>query len=197
MSKLCKFLKSLFRPCSYDNIDEDTIIHDEKKQEYYDISNENECMISTFKIVPSIFKGRYCMGDFKWEIDNRLSPKTLYIFNDNEDDHNSDVMGGGNAVIRVYNIYGYNNVGMSYPCAAGICTGKNYRGYKEFTKEVKQTIDSNIEEIKTILKLGHYTSIKYSAANEDGDLGTGIFNVNEQVKEYIVKKINELEKIVL
>ena len=55
-------------------------------------------------LIPSIFRRRNQVGDFLWEINASLrlsqssgSSKTLWIFNDNQEDRRSSVAGGGNA----------------------------------------------------------------------------------------------------
>ena len=60
---------------------------------------------------------------------------------------------------------------------------------------VKQNIDNEIYEIKQLLDTGFYNEIVYSCNNGDNnDLGTGIFNVNINVRKYIVNELQNLNK---
>ena len=145
------------------------------------------------KVSWSVFDGCSKMGDFNWEIINNIEPRTLYIFNDNEEHHTTSIIGGGNAVIRRYNELGYQNTNFTYPRSAGVCTGKLSQGYKQLDKIVKQKIDDCISEIKIILKTDNYDCIKYSAQNRLGELGTSIFRVGDDVKNYIVSELKKLE----
>ena len=141
----------------------------------------------TIKIVPSKFTRHHTQGDFKWEIEQDTEPHTLYVFNDNEEDHYNCFAGGGNAVIRQYNAHSEKQPIRS----AGICTGNNGNGYRELTVRVKAIIDRDVQEIRDLLATGHYVRIKYSSDGQNG-LGTGIFTVGEDVKAYIVQQINSL-----
>ena len=145
------------------------------------------------KVSWSVFDGCSKMGDFNWEIMNNIEPRTLYIFNDNEEHHATSIIGGGNAVIRRYNEFGYQNTDFAYPRSAGVCTGKLSQGYKQLDKIVKQKIDDCISEIKIVLKTDNYDCIKYSAQNRLGELGTSIFRVGDDVKKYIVSELKKLE----
>ena len=71
-------------------------------------------------------------GDFKWMCEQKEFEDSLFIFNDNEEYHNTNGYGIGNAIIRKYNKH---NKTLSKPKSAGICTGtlKN-KGYKELSE---------------------------------------------------------------
>lgn len=166
------------------NIDK---IHDTNK----DINIELEKKF--IKICHSQFTKIGYKGDFLWEIRQNIEPKTLYIFNDNENDHKSSVQGGGNAIIRPYNIHGYKDKCLVYPRSAGISTGDYKGGYEILSRDIKDHIDECINEIKSLLSTGNYDTIKYSSCNKNGCLGTGIFRVSEDVKEYIVDQLQSLK----
>uniref|UniRef100_A0AB39JFJ5 Uncharacterized protein n=1 Tax=Florenciella sp. virus SA2 TaxID=3240092 RepID=A0AB39JFJ5_9VIRU len=191
-------------------------------------TNEKEPKLKfDIKVIPSEFKGALKEGDFEWEIENTdKNPdwlKTLYIFNDNHNDHATQKDGSGNAVIRKYNKYGVNHHPANkdrelskYPASAGICTGDRAggKGYetldqvikgKDFT--VRDQIDSDVKEIRELLNmidpggaaggLGAsggplYKFVKFSSDGKGG-LGTSIFEVGDKVKDYIYKKIMELD----
>jgi hypothetical protein len=72
--------------------------------------------------------------------------KHFFVYNDNEEAYKSGHfrIGKGNAIIRPYK-----KIGRAY----GIPTGTlKYRGYKFFTKEIKDIIDTCIDEIIKICK---------------------------------------------
>jgi len=115
--------------------------------------------------------------------------KTLFIFNDNEREHDSCKRGSGNAVIRKYNVYS----SLEYPKSHGIPTGVYRKGYSELNEECMTAIDNAISEIKELLSTGYYDSIMYSMEDDqDIVLGTGIFTVSRDVLVYITKQIFSL-----
>jgi hypothetical protein len=135
------------------------------------------------------FVKRGTFGDFEFMCNQDVYSNSLFIFNDNEEDHNICTSGGGNAIIRKYNKY---NINLQKPKSAGIPTG-NYKngGYKNLTEDVIKTIDNSIDEIKELLNKYKYTSIYFSVGNNKL-LGTSIFNVDINVLLYIDTKISSL-----
>ena len=136
------------------------------------------------------------IGDFGWMIQQPKYKNSLFIFNDNTTDHTTSRRGAGNAIIRPYNIYGFQSLGLDKPLSAGIPTGTPGRGFSNLDKEnVRENIDGAIEEIKHLLKKYKYNAIYYSASGKNNPLlGTGIFSVSDAVKKYITKKIHLLGK---
>ena len=55
----------------------------------------------------------------------------------------------------------------------------------------EKIIDASVNEIFELLKTGNYDTLIYSA-DSVGGLGTGIFKVSEDVKEYIIFKLKEV-----
>ena len=79
-------------------------------------------------------------GDFNWMCNQVEYIDSLFIFNDNEENHNTHNYGIGNAIIRKYNKH---NKTLSKPKSAGICTGTlKYKGYKELSEYNKNLIVS-------------------------------------------------------
>ena len=150
--------------------------------------------MNSVEIVPSIFQGGGQEGDFRWMIDQPKYDDSLFLFNDNEEqflEHIRDpasefgcAAGGGNAVIRPFQC-------QMPPRAAGIPTGAHGVGYAELSDEVKATIDQAIAGIRDLLAFGRYRRAFFSA-DEQGRLGTGIFEVDDEVKDYIVSSIKAL-----
>ena len=147
------------------------------------------------QVIGSIFAGSSKTGDFGWMIEQPEYGDSLFIFNDNEEQfrafrknptggHGCD-RGGGNAVIRPYQC-------KEPQRAAGIPTGAKGRGYAELTAHVKQVIDDAVAAIRHLVGTGRYRRVFYSAANAAGDLGTGIFDVGNDVKHYIAAEIRKL-----
>lgn len=147
------------------------------------------------QVIGSIFTGGGKVGDFGWMIRQPEYADALFIFNDNEeqflahqenpDDPYGCARGGGNAVIRPYQC-------AKPPKAAGIPTGMNGVGYPSFITHVQKMVDQAIAAIRALIATGRYQRIYYSAANESGDLGTGIFHVGDDVKRYITTQIKKL-----
>lgn len=146
---------------------------------------------SRLKIIPSVFHKGGQEGDFDWMIKQDKYKSAFFIFNDNESqfklhlknpsDPNGCSIGGGNAKIRPYQC-------QTPPKAGGIPTGPNFTG---LTEEVKSMIDTAIIQIKEKIRLGGYTEVIYSSDGH-GSLGTGIFHVPNEVKNYIVAEIEKL-----
>jgi hypothetical protein len=141
------------------------------------------------EIIPNVFNGCGKLGDFNWMANQPEYDDILFIFNDNEEYHHTNVIGGGNAIMRQYNKY---NDELPKPRSAGIPTGTLVcGGYDEFTDEIKNIIDESIKEIKEIIIKYNYKKIAYSS-NEDGSLATAIFDVDKDVLKYIIQQIYKL-----
>lgn len=130
-------------------------------------------------------------GDFSWMCEQDDFKDALFIFNDNENHHFTDVEGGGNAIMRKYNKYSQ----LAVPRSAGIPTGClgefHCGGYDELNTHVKKQIDDAIQEIKQLIHLHHYPLIIFSC-DKNGFLGTGIFKVDPDVLKYITQQIYSL-----
>ena len=137
--------------------------------------------------------GRY--GDFGWMIRSEEYDDALFVFNDNESqfrafrDHPHGgpgcSPGGGNAVIRPYRC-------QEPPRAAGIPTG-GHGGYPRLDDHARAVIDEAIEVIRDLLATGHYRRVFYSASRGEPDLlGTGIFEVGNDVRRYVVEQLRTL-----
>jgi hypothetical protein len=149
---------------------------------------------SEVSLVGSVFAGRGRAGDFAWMIDQPEYADALFVFNDNEGEfrahqrHSSGARqchaGGGNAVIRPYQC-------QDPPRAAGIPTGDR-QGYPRLTDTARAAIDDALAAIRALLATGRYRRVFYSAADDSGALGTGIFVVGDDVKRYIVDGLRGL-----
>lgn len=140
------------------------------------------------KIFGTKFYSKNKIGDFDWMCKQSEYSDSLFIFNDNEEFHNSCRPGSGNAIMRKYNKYS----DLEIPRSAGIPTGtlKN-GGYQIFRNDTKKNIDNSIIEIIDLIIKYKYNKIFYSS-EENGLLGTSIFNVDNDVLLYITSKIHSL-----
>jgi hypothetical protein len=136
------------------------------------------------------FISRNQYGDFFWMCQQNKYSNSLYIFNDNEEYHDTDRRGAGNALMRSFNRHSNYEI----PFSAGIPTGTLGEGkYQKFTPEIKKVIDDSIDEIIELIRIYKYKTI-YFSAELDGKLGTSIFAVNPKVINYITNRIYGLTK---
>ena len=144
------------------------------------------------QVIKSQFSGGRQDGDFSWMIDRPEYARSLFIFNDNEAQfiafqtgHAAGLSaGGGNAAIRPYQ-------GHSPIRAAGIPTG-NHGGYQKLDKNVRALVDDAIAHIRRLLATGNYDQVIFSYDAKNETLGTGIFQVADEVKNYIYESICSL-----
>jgi len=132
------------------------------------------------------------LGDFNWMCKQPKYNNTLFIFNDNEEYRDTCRTGKGNAIIRKYNKY---NDKLKQPKSAGIPTGTLAKGgYRQLDLHVIKVVEQAISEIKDLLDKYNYDAIIYSVAS-NGKLGTGLFNVSQEVIDHIDSKIKSLTNI--
>jgi hypothetical protein len=145
-------------------------------------------MFNNIEVIGTKFTSPNKYGDFYWMSSHDVCTNSLYIFNDNEEHHDTNIIGGGNAIMRQFNKHSKLNP----PLSAGIPTGtlKN-GGYIKFTPRVKKIIDDAIDEIIELIKTHNYSTI-YFSSELDGLIGTGIFNVDLKVVTYITNCIYKL-----
>ena len=146
------------------------------------------------ELIASVFEGLEKLGDFSWMLQQPGYEQALFIFNDNEEcfvahmeDPNDGLgcqPGGGNAIIRPYRC-------QDPPRAAGVPTGADGNGYFELSDHARDLIDQSVAHIHKLLSQHDYDRIFFSGDGEGG-LGTGIFNVAEPVKQYIVEQLKRL-----
>ena len=144
------------------------------------------------QLIKSQFVGPRQDGDFSWMIELPEDARSLFIFNDNEmqfiafhTGHEAGfTAGGGNAAIRPYQ-------GHSPIRAAGIPTGEK-GGYQHLDLNVCALVDDAMAHIQRLLATGNYDQVifSYDAANDT--LGTGIFDVADEVKSYIYQALCSL-----
>ena len=133
------------------------------------------------------------VGDFVKEVHTALrrqqgskGSRTLWVYNDNEQDRHSAIAGEWNAEIRPYNRFG---VHRDEPLAAGVTIGTDGCGYTALTPAVQAIIDEDLALISRLLHTGDYSAVRYPAVSRHANagLGTGTFTVHNSVKKYIVE----------
>lgn len=164
--------------------------------EYREYQNHNPTQkpipipMPTVKPVKFLYRGTE--GDFGYMIKRPEYQNTLFIFNDNEEHHHTNLASGGNACIRCYNKY---RIDGKKPLAAGIPTGLNGKGYSQLDSRTRKVINTAVREIEDLIMRYKYDQILYSCSPDGYLLGTGIFSVSMPVLEYITIKINDLKDL--
>ena len=138
------------------------------------------------KVTKSQYTAPNCIGDFSWMIDRPEYARSLFIFNDNEEQFRAFVRGerfgieagGGNAAIRPLR-------GLKPPRAAGVPTGIHGDGYSRLDEATKKVINESLAVIQELLNSGDYERMIFSKDKFSPTLGTGLFLVAEDVKKYI------------
>ena len=141
-------------------------------------------------VIRSIFNGAGILGDYVWMSSRPEFARALFIFNDNEEQFNAFVegewsgfvAGGGNAAIRPLRE-------LVPPRAAGIPTGKNGLGYSVLDASTKTKIDEALAVIDALLETGNYDQVVIPSSEEGNTLGTGIFEVARDVRDYIYERL--------
>ena len=143
-------------------------------------------MTKSFAVITSIYSELGRDGDFAWMSRQAEHEKTLFIFNDNEEQFRAFVRGdssgfskgGGNAAIRPLR-------GLKPPRAAGVPTGIHGDGYSRLDEATKKVINESLAVIQELLNSGYYERMIFSKDKFSPTLGTGLFLVAEDVKKYI------------
>ena len=150
-------------------------------------------------VIGSVFRGPGTAGDFKWMIERREYDRSLFIFNDNEEQFDAFVGGDcksgwaagvGNAAIRPYQC-------ASFRRAAGAPTGSRGSGYSSLTEDVMQKIYQPLSIISKLFSTGDYGRVFLSLDPERATLGTGIFRVGDDVRDYIYRSLMNIKEVFL
>ena len=142
------------------------------------------------KVNRSVYRSAGVLGDYLWMINQPEFARALFIFNDNEEQFDAFVAGeadgftagGGNASIRPLRKY-------VPPRSAGVPTGKHGRGYSALDASTKAKIDEALAVIDELLNTGDYDQIVITASKDGNTLGTGIFQVATEVRDYIFERL--------
>lgn len=175
---------------SYMELTEDSVRHPSYRGIRTDVPDSN-IKEDTLEVTGIQFKKTGEYGDFEWMINNPEYDDVLFIYNDDIESVGKYQKGQGNAVIRPYNL---NNPKIDKPRSAGIPTGsrKLKKGFDSLDEETKKYIDTSINVIKDIITKYGYKTVMYSG-DKDGVIGSNIFIINKDVKDYITKQIQSLK----
>ena len=147
----------------------------------------------------SLFTGGHKRGDFNWMIKQSEYAKTLFVFNDNQEQYDAFIggdkggagcgKGSGNGVMRPFQCRSPQRV-------AGVPTGIRGQGYPKLTNAVKAKIDDAITRIRALATSGDFDTVIFSQENENGraTLGAGIYkkHMGMDVREYIFSSLLRL-----
>ena len=153
-------------------------------------TNQQKTIAMAIKVIRSIFSGAGISGDYLWMIDQPEFARALFIFNDNEEQFDAFVAGkasgftvwGGNATVRPLRK-------LVPPRAAGVPTGKHGCGYSAFDTSTRAKIDEALAVVDALLNTGNYDKIVVSTSKDGDTLGTGIFEVALEVRDYIFSQL--------
>jgi hypothetical protein len=145
-------------------------------------------------VIKSTFTGPGRDGDFAWMVLQPQFTRTLFIFNDNEEeflDHlaggeHQCSTGGGNAVVRPLQC-------LDEPRAAGVPTGSyregpHYLGYSTLDGHVREMVERATSRIAELLASSRYDALAFSWDPETR-LGGRIFRTAQPVRDYIVDRL--------
>lgn len=120
--------------------------------------------------------------------------KTLFVFNDNEEQFDAFVKGEpsgfsaslGNAVIRPARE-------LQPPRSAGIPTGSLADGgYRSLDSTSKAKIDEAMVIVQNLANSGFYDTLVFSKSSDGNWIGTGVFQVAEDVLVYIYDRLTTI-----
>lgn len=142
------------------------------------------------KVTRSVFGGAGVSGDYLWMSNQPEFARALFVFNDNGEQFDAFVegkpsgftAGGGNAAIRPLRK-------LLPPRAAGVPTGKHGSGYSALDVSTKAKIDEALAVVDALLNTGNYDQIVVSTSKDGDTLGTGIFEVACEVRDYIFSQL--------
>jgi hypothetical protein len=141
-------------------------------------------------VVPLVFNGQGCVGDFAWMIEQPTYGRALFVFNDNEEQFLAFLRGepaglrrgGGNAVIRPFRA-------TVPPRAAGVPTGRAGRGYDGLSPAVLRVLDRALDHVRELLATDNYDTLYFSRSTSGRTLGTGVFEVAPEVCQYVYDEL--------
>lgn len=129
------------------------------------------------------------------ECDILTNKTSLYIYNDNLESFNSKSCkpGLGNACIRLWNKH--NPKFRTKPYSASVVTGSfKHRGFSSLDKDTKNIIDTCFAEIRECIVAHNITEVWYSVNDDSGIIGQSLFQINDDVREYITQSIHNLSQ---
>lgn len=145
-------------------------------------------------VLKSRFTGPNREGDFTWMINQPEHARTLFVFNDNEEEFYAHLRGGvhtcsaggGNAAVRPWQC-------QTEPHAVGVPTGSytsgpHYLGYSVLDDHVRAAITDAITQIDELLATGRFDTLAFSW-DDDTKLGGRIFTTSQDIRDHIVTEL--------
>ena len=133
-------------------------------------------------------------GDFEIMIQMDEFKDVLFIFNGNQkcDSDPNPKPGGGSAIIRPFSTSQYNYKALPIP--TGWAAGIEFKTIQD--DQIRMAIDDSFQRICTVIHKYGYKRIFFPCASEENrtSLGCGIFNVPDNVLEYINNKLNSFSR---
>lgn len=147
------------------------------------------------KVIRSVFTGPGRDGDFTWMIEQPEHGRTLFVFNDNEQEFLTHLRGGahrcaaggGNAAIRPYQC-------LPSPRAAGVPTGSyekgpHHLGYSTLDDHARLMIGRAVDHLEELLRSGRFDAVAFSW-DPTTKLGGRIFDTAQVVRDHIVEELS-------
>jgi hypothetical protein len=145
-------------------------------------------------VLKSRFEGAGREGDFSWMILQPQYDRTLFVFNDNEEQFYAHFngtehccsAGGGNAAIRPWQCG-------DEPRATGVPTGcyqpgPHQLGYSALDSHVRRAIADALAQIVRLLRTGRFDTLAFSW-DDRTHLGGRIFDTAQDVRDHIVAEL--------
>ena len=147
-------------------------------------------MTVDFRVLPVVFDGPGRHGDFVWMRNQPEFARSLFVFNDNEEqfmafEHGRPEgvsPGGGNAGVRPWR-------GENPPRSAGIPTGRHGRGYASLDGDVSEVIGRAFRMIQTLVDSGEYDTLVFSRDAHVEALGASIFAPDPLVRQRVYQAL--------
>jgi len=157
---------------------------------YLRIVNTRTIIINRF-IKGIVYKNKNEYGDFSWMINTGDYNNVLFIFDDNSEDYETDIIRNDSSIIRQYNKFGkYENVH-----SAGILMGDFYKnGFTTLNIKNKEIIDISIESIRDLIIEYKYTEL-YFHSDEYGFIKSDSYYLDNNIINYISNQLFFLSSI--
>ena len=134
-------------------------------------------MTENFSVRPVVYEGSHRLGDFSWMRHQPEFARSLFVFNDNEEQFvafeegrpSGITAGGGNAIARPWQ-------GEAPPRSTGIPTGRRGEGYASLDDSVIAVLNRAFARVQALVDTGQYDTLIFSRAKGSESLGVGIFS---------------------
>jgi len=138
-----------------------------------------------------IYKNKEEYGDFYWMINTGYYQDTLFIFDDNVDDYNTDIEGHGLLKIKKYNEFGT----FEKISSAGIIMGNSFNNsFNKLDDKTKNIIDRSINDIKKLIIEYNFKEIYY-LSDKDGLIKSSFYYPNKDIIKYVSEQLYLLNDV--